>query len=559
MSGQITKHPLRRFDLILARVTSPFSTAQNVERYATHGYRLFGIVLAVMLFTFWLVGGASWTGGRLPTSVHDTLQFVLGLVGLNDIPETLPGVVLIAVLYGVGYRIKSVRLAVGEKFTSLFFGLAHGGILTGEWCLAHRWTSLFIVIGLAAIITLGSSFIVGQVRSDEKLEDEFRHWLDSVDNFFGRATFSSDESNNYRPVRVLWNDKYRDVLKTADPQRTHPALKLHLMLDKLYASPPNDRKEWHKLYKRTLPELERLMGETQPPAPPMTASESRSWALMNILIGRVYVRLADECGDCREVAAAKKYFSAIDEKYSRARGTAYNLETYYAPYRDAAHNGLGMAYAAALPSMLKNPSAPPEALRSVCGTPAECASLALEQYEAVASDSCSFEGRRRVNNTIDLLARIGLYYDRMPPAAVDLTKVCGGHVTTRSGLADCIETQLGGMLKCAGTDPPTPLIFVTAAQAYGVSAELRRGENPAADVEREVKAAGHYLRLAYALNHDAATNMRNWGLCYFRFALRDQKLGGLFWDSIPFGLDRLPTPDAGYLKGLIEEDVKRCR
>lgn len=551
---KLRTYPLRWLDWLLTRVITPFSEARSIPDYGRRGYYLLGAALIVLTPLLWALGIISGPVSQLPAWLRDALTYLLGLIGLKDLPTTIPVVVLIVVIYIFVYFIKPARIFIGEKFADLFFWTANVGINLGEWCLEHRWASLFVVVCLVSTITAGTYYLFDATRRNDKLAADFQHWLDQVDNFSDRSTVLLDESHSYKQVSGFWNEDYQEVVKLPDGHN-HSAFVLHKMFDDLYLNASPDM-SWNEFLRAALPKLldeysteyknTYAHGERR-----MTDPEKRAWALMNILLGRIYVRLGHGCSDCPELVEAKKYFNRVGEREYQPPAEKR--------YQAAVHNGLGTLYANVLTSMLQKPGAPPKDLQPICRNAAECASLALDEYARVEGDACSFEGRRRENNTIDLLVRIGLNYERLSFADINLNKVCGRYVRDGAGLARCVDQRLKGLVECSAYDPFIPQIFITTAQAYGVSVELRRRADPNADVTREVAAAGNYLRLAYMLNKDAQKNIKNWDLCYFRFALRDEKLGSDFRRAVASGFDHLPSPDPDYLTDIMERDAERCQ
>jgi hypothetical protein len=322
------------------------------------------------------------------------------------------------------------------------------------------------------------------------------------------------------------------------------------------------------------------MDEYHPGGEVMTDEESQAWPLMNILMGRVYSRLADLPDQAREdghdppkskgeyLRMAEECFLRIDKRYKDT-------------YQSAAHNGLGAIYNRVLTPTLRDGNELAEEA-SVCGKgagPEDCANKALAEYLKVTEylqgdgNSCSYEVRRAENNKVLLLAMIGLDIDKLHLDKINLNKVCDPNEKGRVGLANCIEKRIDGLMKCVAYEPFRPVWFTTTAQGYGASAELRRGELPAEAAVRAAEAAGRYLRLSYALRQTAQENpgeMKNsWGLCYFRFANKDADLSAVFWYAMGLGpapasrvigvtpllktLEPLPAPNPEGLRQMIKE------
>ncbi len=542
---------LKWLDSLLSRAASPFSKAESLDTYATNGYYLLGGMLAVFVVLVWSLGYVSWVLHQLPGSLGDTIKHRFQVIDINGVSETILLIVLIAVFYTIFYFWKQVRLFVGEKFANAFFGMVSGAISVGEWCLENRWWSLFIVISLASIIALGGNYLFQTTIRKDKLKANFDHWLAQVDTFSDRSRVSDDESDSYRPVSAFWSEDYKEIAILPDGNM-HPAFPLHNMLDTLYLNKPTT--SWIDFLRSNLPKLKSHMGWYQLRGNnEMTPSERRAWALMNILMGRIYSRISKECTECEELVEAKKYFDVVS--------TQYRPDPDNKRYLVAAHNGLGTVYANTFSAFLRNRQNLSPHLQLVCQDAARCAGLAIHEYTQNESDPCTFEDKRKENNIIDILSRIALSYGSLRPLDKDdLSKICNSAaVRDEKLLAICIEQRLQKLMSCAASDPFNPLIFVTAAQAFGASAELKRKADPKANIDREAVAAGHFLRLAYGIHKDAPQNFKDWEFCYFRFATEDEAAGLKFKQALLSGLDYLPTPDTDDLMEHIRKAIRKAK
>lgn len=538
----VRTYPLHWFDVTLSRIAAPFSRAESLEIYARNGYFLMGIGLIIVtaaLSIFGLFGLVAGSFRQLPPGVRETITYLLDLIKVKNPPESLPIIVLLFVLYWIGYYFESVRLFIGERFASLFFGILSFAIAVGEWCLERRWYSLFIVIALVVFMTWSTVSLVSQMRRNDTLERDFIHWLDQTDTFCARSTVSRDETDSYRLVAPFWRDGYEGFV-SLPKGLTHPALPLHKILEELYSNVPTD-KPWNEFLQSILPKLKSYAAEYQPRAKrEMTDTEKRCASLINILMGRIYVRLGTECKDCQELVESNKYFDAVDDER----------------YASAVHNGRGTIFATAFSALLDGHAS---GLESICQSPVQCAALGIEEYSKVTDQACSFQDKRRRNNLVDFLSRIGMHYGKLSALGIKthIAKLCKRDVRDAASLAQCIEDQVEEMMPCTAVDPFVPVLFITAAQAYGTSAELKIDAGQ--DAKSEIVAAGNYLRLAYGINHNRR-DIEGWGLCYFRFALKkdDKQLDPLFVEAITSGLNGLPKPDLEALADIIRNDLQTC-
>lgn len=586
-------YPLRWLDRSLKFAIAPFTNAKDIGIYATRGYFLLGMLSAAPVLACWARGFLPTIFAQFPEGMRDRIVFAFGLIGVENVSWIIPLTLL--VMYAAGFAVKPVRHAVGELTAKAFFGTIDFGISIGEWCLQHRWSSLFIVIALACSISWGiyALFEIDRIKQEEATRTEimtidFNTWLSQADTFLERNPFTGEESEPYkRSVETLWKTEFATGIKLGDG-RPHPAIVLHKMLHEVFHDKPSPGSdEWRKFLMSKLDTLKRYMQEYEFRDGEKTVEEKKAWALMNIFMGRVYFRLAEFDDNYPEelnkTHTPKSSFLLISRGYFSKIGEGYEQR-----HQAAARNGLGNIYSNVLEPSRNDPTAFSEGVRLVCGPagrPEECVKLALEKYakETPAKDPkdkdnpCTYEKRRRANNMVLLLARVGLNYSQMNPGSLKFNEGCDSK--TKVGLADCIERQIVELMSCTGRDPFIGITFTTTAQGYGASAELRRGEQSAPEVEARAAAAGKYLRLAYSLRSGPQTNMdemKAWGLCYFRFTADDKALEAVFWKAIgiepalapasectrsrhPFPtLEPLPAPAANELCKTLQNKVAKC-
>jgi hypothetical protein len=591
-------YPLRWLNRFLKFAITPFTNAKEIRVYATHGYYLLGILSIVVLVAFGMLGFIAKVFARLPEGVRAKLVYSFGMIGIKNVSWML--LICLLIIYLIVLVIKPVRFFIGELTANCFFGVIDFGIRIGEWCLRHRWSSLFIVIILAGTISWGIYVLFENekieqenARQLETLNSAFKFWLGQADRFLEQNAFAGKESDAYkRTVAKLWDESFETKIQLPDGS-SHPALALHKMLDEIFST---EHDNWRKFLMSKVDPLRVYMDQYPPRSGEMSDDEKEVWSLMYIFMGRVYSRLADKCRECSDekpmmkrefLRKAKDNFSQIIKLYDSQMDKKYNIW-----YQDAAHNGMGNIYNDVLTPPLKPSEELTKDVQLICGpdaTPEDCANLAMNELIVVQGDTCSFEGRRRENNKLYLLSRIGLAYDNLQHKEwLNFGAKC--NLQDRVGLANCIEIQVNELLKCVSATPFVPIWFTTTAQAYGASAELRqRGKQPLSEVQARVAAAGRFLRLSYALRHqvkneqpqitqaeDELTDMKDWGLCYFRFIDGNEDLSKTFWqamglepktvpapdsgsDQAPIKiLNPLPVPDADKFKKIILEEARTC-
>jgi hypothetical protein len=478
-------HPLQWLDEFLSWAITPFKRAKKLEVYATRGYYLMGIVVLVVIVSLWALGFLGMMLRQL--QLQDIRGSAFGAFGRKYLPESIPFIVLLIILYWVVFFIKRLRVLIGGAFAGLFFGTIHLVIMAGEWCLERRWWSLFIVILLAGYITFGTFYFFDARGRDKRLEEKFKVWFEQVDNFSAESTMWNNASPKYqKEVSPFWDDYFPRITTLSS---NHPAFTLHKMLEVLYADTLEDKSDWLAFRKKHLDELQNLLNSYRPPDPKkLPDDEKRAWAWMNIIVGRIYAHECDRTKDFSYCIRANELFGKVIELNQSTENKDEN-------YLVAAHNGRGALYTIAL----RNPQAV-----SFCLNTVTCVKGALDEYAATAGGAeCSFRAMRRENNRIELLLRVGFNYnDVSKEGGINLSEVCSSpNFKTETELGACIETKVQNVMKCINRREFLSILYVTAAKAYAVIAKLRLVD-PSADVRREAKAAGSYLRLAYMFSEE---------------------------------------------------------
>jgi hypothetical protein len=536
-------------------VIYPFVNARDLKAYATRGYFLLGVLSVIAILISWPL--LSYFFSYLPTNLRGGLNSFFQWFGIKNDSYIL--LLSLLGLYLIGFLIRPLRHFFGETAANLFFGAVDINIRIGEWCLEHRWWSLLILIVLAGVISGGSYHLIREHKNHERVKLAFSNWCDQASKFVDLARVTEDQSEDYQQrVNSLWNDNFETIIQRKRNGDPHPAFVLRKILQAVHGTIRTES-NWHEFLKNKRNELDGYLADYEPPQANAELTEKQFWALINIFMGRLYARLGDDAPKTPEqasirrnwLAAAHDYFSKIDESYAPE-------------YQDAAQNGLGTVYADVLtPPLVRSDDLTREMI-AICGqlaTPETCATLALRSYAKVHGAECSYQRRRRENNTVDLLARIGINYAGLKVHLIDLKDVCG-NVADEQTLSACIERRIGLLMNCTASQPPFLWVqFITVAQAFGASTELLKGKALPLEVQARAAAAGKYLRLAYALSLRAQTNlldMQSWSLDYFRFATNDDEVANAFWIGFESAMpSEMPKPDIGKLKGLIKEPTWR--
>lgn len=522
----------------LGLAAKPFSTAGSIPTYARWGFIYLGVILLCVTALVWTTGQLNYPLSRSHPLLQGIYKFTVEKTPFKFVPDSYLSLFAIPfVLYLALAFWPSKRAWAGEKFANLIFATLNRLIMFGEWCIEHRWATLLFIMIMVVVLSLGVNQLIGDASRERALQQDFEHWLKETQDLVERSAFTKQETERYQHARRDWNESFKRL--THHPGGyISPAEYLNKMLDTLYQG--SSELPWKDFLLVKLPELTELVEKSRSDLrQELNPSERKAWELINILMGRTYVRVASETSDYAYLSKALKCFAEVK----------------LSDYLPAANNGRGTIYANAFSAFLPTKAGSlvsPEQLqplKSVCTDSYQCAAQSLRAYEAAGTNStkCSFQDKRRMNNSIDLLMRIGMRYDdvtqgRINPPIETL-------VESRSGLADEIERRIADLMNCNHQEPLIPTAFVTVAQAYGASAKLRLESGQDATSERI--AAGTYLRLANSLEPQ---NVSNWELSYFCFAIKEGVVDTLFKESFE-------KPLTGMAKGdrLINKIQHGCR
>ena len=542
MSRQsLTSEPFRWIETILEHIAKPFYKADSLERYKTAGYLyLFGSFMLIILTSLWYFGYLTASINQLPPNLSNSIKYVLSFGRSNSNLE-LPMSLLVCFLYVSLYLVKTARLAIGGFFANVFFNLMSIPVAVGEWCIEHRSKTTILFILLFGFLAWGIPHEVEKYKETQRLSDDFNFWFKSVDNFIELSPLAGQEFEVYDKV-YPWNKEFEEVIRPSGGT-THTASCLHDMLEIVYKEGMNISPTY---LEEILPELEGKIESCKPgQESEMSGYEARAWVLMNILMGRVYVRLSSEYIFSSDKHKIEPALLAALACFNKAEATLNAPELKNAPeimnlYRAAASNGQGTVYANAFTAFYQKGINP---LPLYKDTPAECANAALSAYDNSTTysaeqdpGSCSFLHKRKRNNIAALLLRIGHWRGEIdnrsfhPP----LSEWAKDPKTLREKL----ESEIMEMMKCNDIEPLLArVVFYTAAEAYAVCAKLREdeiGKGTVKDLGEDteavnyIKKAATYLRLAYSYRK-RITKLTN---SYFEFLNDNKKLHQEFFKAL---------------------------
>jgi len=538
------------FETAFSIVMRPFAKADSLNSYSTRGYLLLGLILSTPTLVLWWNGFLS---APLSQS-HPLVQGVYKAIAersivLKNIPDAYVSIVFIpAILYVLLFLWSSKRQLIGELAANFCFWALEKVIGLGEWCIEHRWPSFFLIIFLSFILALLVGQEIRESSNDRRLQNDFEYWLSDVGEFVAYNPVTKSEQARYLRVKSYWREDFRGLLQHPDGS-IHPAVCLNEMLSDLYSDQPP--KSWYDVLALKIDRLKSDIAKCSPGSIKRTeVSEVKVRTLMNIFMGRIHVRLAEN-PDNWTSSSYDELLKGL-EYFQNAEDLSVVGSAEMRPYKADAMNGKGTVYVNAFTAYLRRNELTSDQLvnlKRICPNPSQCAIQALNAYDEAGKDfeKCSFQGKRRLNNIADLLLRIGQHYDEV---SKDLSAQPFANWTrTPITLADEIEHRTQDLMTCNSAEPFLSTFALTAAQAFGVSAKLKLFAGR--DAAPEISATGHYLRLA---NSFEPLNVPQWEYSYFCFAVTEGELDPKFHNAVSSTFDGLPDAEP-----LLEIVKKKCR
>lgn len=534
---------LNLLDDVLASIFKPFWDADTYESYSNAGYVL-GLLIWMPLLFFILMASGYGTV-RFDQSSPATqwlLRLLFSKFGASEPPQTLPLGYLIFVPYVMAFFLKSVRYSLGRFSARLFFAVMSGIVALGEFCIEHRWLSLLMIFSLSCAIGWGFTYLNREEKRRLSIDHSYNCWLESVEDFIEENPVTEAEKERYEKVHAAWSDDFKAVLEVSG-NYNHPSECLLGLIDEIRTVEPN--LSFQKALEIRLDKFDQIVGKCGPRAgAQMTPSEAKAWALMNLMMGRIYNRVAQDCHDCTHLVKAMNHFKAMNtERFkddSEGKG-----------YRSAQRNGFGTVYASSFSAKVLNEQVN---LGDICADWTQCLIRAEQEYEAAAEGyaPCSFQQKRMRNNIADLYLRIGLNSKRLGRT---ITPKMDSLIIYPDKLAADLKRRAGEMMECNKTKPVISAMFLTAAQAFGTSVALQKqmGKS-AAELSDDVASAGYHLRLFHSF---APANLTEKQLVYFCFAVQDQELGEKFRAALSAERGAMPMPDVDLLMQTIRN--AKCR
>jgi hypothetical protein len=509
-----------------------FSKSKNLKEFSNKGYRL-GIIVLLLLLLLSRIIALDLPIKLLPEILQINVfnwveKYVTGIDGNTSI------ILLLIVTYGILGLFEKSRSLLGNKVASTFFWIFRKLLDLGDWFIQHRSFSVYALAVMASCLLGLSSYIVYLDKYSARLVSDHREWLKATDEFIGQNTFSKIENEKYKKIEPKW-----DKLKTLIPsnvEESTPTILLHDLLHTLNSEEAYKKvaksTSWNTFLFEKLSEIDDINTKLEVfKVRDISTDEQMSLILTYITLGKVYVRIAqNSIDDNKKVSSTEDdYLKKAKDSFEKALGLCvsrgFEERDESKRIRFFSKNGLGQVLSNAFSYNMEFGVA--HYSDKFCNNK-HCLDAAQQYYQDAGSEfpqNCSSAQKRELNNITDLYIKIGIYYkhlyDKKPNImTIDCDKREAG------GFADCIEKRTESMMACAFSEPIVGNVFITAAQAYSVSASLKYKSiketnvsnqlRKEADVSNQLRKAALYSQIAYAFDPD---NLKDWTKRPFCFLL----------------------------------------
>lgn len=502
---------LEKFVWLLCR---PFAEAETLERYSAWGYGLAGVGLIILALVFWWLGLFSTPISQVHPIIRGLYKWMAQRGGvLEYFPDNYVTLLFFPIMvYAFMFLpfCRSIRRWIGEHTANFCFWLLNKAVAAGEWFLEHRWNSLLFIILLTSALAYLIDHEVHSYNARQKLTADFSRWLGETEYFIEHYPFSKVEKEKYARIKPLWNADFDGLLKLPDGS-PHPATCLHAMLEELNKEPS----PLHSVLESRVSTLKQYADQCAPrPINKMDVPEARAYALINLLLGRAHVRLAESAMKqgfyndfLQDLVNASDYFDKVTLRPD-------DDDVKVKQYTSDAINGKGTIYGNALGAYKRGETAPLtkeqiDNLRQICENAEQCLTKAYQAFDRAGKDfaDCSYQANRRINNIVDLLLLIGLHYDDDMIRKIETDQTFLDIIKTPANLAEGIERKLQQIMSCNRSEL-LPTHILTVAQGYAICAALRKKANKGAlddgKVASNLSTSGRYLRLYNSLEPEDA-------------------------------------------------------
>lgn len=507
---------------LISRLFDPFSTAESLDSYARRGYWCIGFPAFFIFFAFvWFNGLLGYTVDQLPSWAQTIVNLAAKSLNISADLSRMTVVLIATLLYLVAGLVPKTQRWFGERFANAFFGVLSKAIETGEWFIDHRKASAISIVFLTSILIAGSYYKFSSILVEAEQERNLSLWIERADLVVNKSTLSRNEPEKYRSLGQI--PDIPNSISSPNSNGEQPSVVLSRMLATVYPEESTSNEStWLTKVATKVQSLEQLANTSPFDTQDAHESASQAQSLIHIIMGRVYVRSFEDAYTRPEelndshfkcLVNAKKHF---EKALSIIEKTKKLPHSWTLRHRASINNGLGLVYSSVF-SLFSRISPTNGAVSSlsevsnICPDLNGCAERARESISLAGEGfpSCSFEDKRRMNNITDLLMRIGLNYEILskPSSRVKTSKTL-----ERNELAQEISKSADEMLACNSREPLIINNFITAAQAYATSTQLKISDGQPSPAE--ALSAAYYLRLSY--NFDAE-NLPDWDLSPFCF------------------------------------------
>ena len=457
----------------------PFLIKPDLKIYSLYGYLLLFPFVFLCVYILNIFG--LYVDGLLPESyiiITVILNFFFSNISSAEWSAGIPLTYSIFLVYFyILARLPTLRIRLGTMFSDIFIKFLDWSILAGEFSIKHRSLSLFFMLIISLLITATTVSYISTLKKAARLEVQSRAWMNSVLKIVEYSTLTGGESTMFKEAILTWNDDFSFLDKDRATREKHLAI---ISILRLLSNTEMPQDSNMSLVESKIQSLYATAMQQQS----REANQTHLDDILNLILAKIQLRLAkDDCSGRTHLIKAFSYLELIPETtpFTRARLNAY-----------------GNLYNCSLLHTIRNPEASlidPQSGDQICDDVYMCAINAISSYMKAADgqDVCSQESRRSTNNILDLKLKLALHY--ADPAMAPAIREPLDWLLTPEALISQISKNSDELLMCISTEPFTPLLLMTIAQAHGAVAALHAPKTQ--ERERALSYAGLFLNLGY--------------------------------------------------------------
>jgi len=402
------------------------------------------------------------------------------------------------------------------------------------------------VMALIFALTLGYSYRSRNERLESIRANDYESWIKAAEDFIVHNPVSRYDPEEYNSkVKPLWEkirlNRFNGNEDWEVDHAAHPEVALQKLLEMLYQESKATNSLIAQMDTKKWLGIVRKFHQHNKEEEVDTGHGARAQILYNILLGRIFNRLAVDCVKvdpavsnkrCPDIIHSYQHFNTALKQIDA--NNSDGVRARYDSYRSAVSNGLGTVYATSVTLFLLDEDYQiNDVERLPCENAGKCLSMAIDSYEesVLKFKEDSFEMRRKNNNFTDLLIKVGENYRNFDKYILQLDQKHLEIFDKKEDLIRHLEKNAEKLINTIDKDNSRVmhLICVTVAQAYATMIRLMTDDKILADnqprndgqIVRFLDSAVTYLKLAALLDR---SNLKNWDMKPFCFVYNDEYL-----------------------------------